>query len=228
MLPVMQIAALPAWLLAAAFLAAIPTSPSATLFENDQVKVVRAFEKNQVVGKFHQHEQDRIMVYLQPGRQHFEYQDGRPPETLDWKAGQVVWSPADGMHSPQALDHDFNIIEIELKKPDARKPASSGSSHPRLDPLQVDPHHYHLEFENSRVRVLRVNIGPHGVAPMHAHTLNRVTVFLTDQNFRTTDTKGTVATVEHKAREIAWGTPSEHAERNLSAEPFEAVTIELK
>ena len=62
--------------------------------------------------KVHQHDMNRVMVYLQSGRQRFEYQDGKPPAVFDWKAGQVVWSPSSGMHSPQVLDHDFDIIEI--------------------------------------------------------------------------------------------------------------------
>ena len=63
---------------------------------------------------------------------------------------------------------------------------------------------------------------------MHAHSTDRVTVFLSDQNFRTTDSTGKVETVQHKAGDVAWGTPIEHAEQNLSDEPFEAVTIEVK
>jgi quercetin dioxygenase-like cupin family protein len=223
MLPLMQIAWHSALLLLGAFLVPIPTAPSAPLLENDEVKVIRALEKNQVVGKFHQHDMNRVMVYLQSGRQRFECQDGRPPAVFDWKAGQVVWSPPSGMHSPQVLDHDFDIIEIELKNAGTDK-AIAGN----LDSLKVDPGDYKLEFENSQVRVLRVRIGPHAVAPMHAHATNRVTVFLTDQNFRTTDSTGKVQTVEHKAGDVAWGTPIEHTEQNLSSEPFEAVTVEVK
>ena len=219
----MQITWHPALLLLGAVLATIPTAPSAPLFENNEVKVVRAFEKNQVVGKFHQHDRNRVMVYLQSGRQRFEYQDGKPPEVFDWKAGQVVWSPSSGMHSPQVLDHDFNIIEIELKTSGPGK-AITGN----LDPLKVDPGHYKLEFENPQVRVLRVGVEPHGKTPMHAHTTDRVTVFLTDQNFQTTDSTGKVETVKHKAGDVAWGTPIDHAEQNLSDEPFEAVTVEIK
>ena len=63
---------------------------------------------------------------------------------------------------------------------------------------------------------------------MHAHPTDRVTVFLTDQNFRTTDSTGKVETVEHKAGDVAWGTPIEHTEQNLSNEPFEAVSVEVK
>ena len=163
------------------------------------------------------------MIYLQPGRQRFEYQDGRQPEVFDWKAGLVVWSPVSGMHLPEVLDHDFNIIEVELKTPGTGK-AIAGN----LDPLKVDPGHYKLEFENPQVRVLRVKIEPHGVAPMHEHSTDRVTIFLTDQDFQTKDSAGKVATVQHKAGDVAWGTPLEHTEQNLSNEPFEVVTVELK
>jgi quercetin dioxygenase-like cupin family protein len=219
----MQMTWHPALLLLGAVVATIPTAPSAPLFDNNEVKVVRAFEKYQAVGKFHQHEMNRVMVYLQSGRQRFEYQDGKPPEVFDWKAGQVVWSPSSGMHSPQVLDHDFNIIEIELKSSGTGKSMTGN-----LDPLKVDPRHYKLEFENPQVRVLRVKVEPHGVIPMHAHPTDRVTVLLTDENFRTTDPTGKVLIVEHKAGDVAWGTPIEHAEQNLSDEPFEAVTVEIK
>jgi hypothetical protein len=56
-----------ALLLLGAALASIPTSPSAVLIENNEVKVARALEKNQVVGKFHQHDMNRVMIYLQSG-----------------------------------------------------------------------------------------------------------------------------------------------------------------
>ena len=68
-----------ALLLLGAALAPIPTAPSAVLFDNNEVKVARALEKYQVVGKFHQHEMNRVMIYLQSGRQRFTYQDGRKP-----------------------------------------------------------------------------------------------------------------------------------------------------
>ena len=119
---------------------------------------------------------------------------------FDWKAGQVVWSPASGMHSPEVIDHDFDIIEIELKTQGTDKAITDN-----LDPLKVDPGPLQAGIENPQVRVLRVKIPAHGVAPMHAHSTDRVTVFLTDQHFRTKDSTGKVATVEHKAGDVAWG-----------------------
>ena len=210
-------------LLLAAMLAPIPVEPSAVLLENDQVKVARALEKSQVQGKFHQHDMNRVMVYLQSGKQRFQYQDGRPPGVFDWKAGQVVWSPPSGMHSPLVLDHDFDIVEVELKNA-----GNSNAISGKLDPLKVAPQFYKLELENPQVRVLRVKIPAHASVPMHAHPTNRVTVFLTDQNFQSKDASGKTTTAQHKAGDVAWGTPIDHAEQNLSDQPFEAVSIEIK
>ena len=44
------------------------------------------------------------------------------------------------------------------------------------DPVKIDPKDYSVEFENEQVRVIRAKLGPHAVAPMHEHPLNRVTV----------------------------------------------------
>ena len=211
-------------LLCCATVGAITVERSATLLENDQVKVIRALEKPNVKGKFHAHAQNRVMIYLQPGRQRFEYQDGRQPEVFDWNAGEVKWSPASGMHSPEVISNDaFNIVEIELKKSGTGKAITSN-----LDPVKIDPKHYKLEFENPQVRVLRVKIEAHGTAPMHEHSLNRVTVFLTDQEFRVKDSQGKIEVMKHRAGDAVWGTPTTHTEENLSNNPFEVVAIELK
>jgi uncharacterized RmlC-like cupin family protein len=211
-------------LVCCATFAAAPVEPNATLFENDQVKVVRALEKAHVKGSFHEHKMNRVMIYLQPGGQRFEYQDGRKPEVFDWKAGEVKWSPASGMHSPEVIsDAPFNIVEVELKNPGTGKAITTS-----LDPVKIDPKHYKVEFENDQVRVLRVSIGAHQTAPNHEHMLNRVTVYLTDQDFRVTTADGKVDSVQHKAGEAAWGTPVIHKEENASDKPFEVIVVEIK
>jgi hypothetical protein len=58
--------------------------------------------------------------------------------------------------------------------------------------------------------------------------LNRVVVYLTDQNGRMTTPDGKVDTAQHKAGEASWGGPVKHQEENLSDKPFEAVVVELK
>ena len=223
MLRHMKITLHPALLLMGAALASIPTLPSAVLYDNDQVKVARALEKAQVQGKFHQHQMNRVMVYLQPGQQRFEYQDGRPTAVSNFKAGEVIWSPPTGMHAGTVLDHDFNIIEVELKTPGTDKPITSDH-----DPLKVDPAHYKLEFENPQVRVLRLKVQPHGTVPLHTYATDHVTIFLTDQNSHIKDSSGKTETAEHKAGDVVWETPATQVEQNIGAQPFEAVTVEIK
>ena len=206
-----------------AALASIPTAPSAVLVDNNEAKVLRALEAYGVPAKFHKHEMNRVMVYLQSARQRFAYQDGRQPETFDFKAGEVLWSLADGMHAGQVLDHDFNIIEIELKT-SGTKQAITG----KLDPLKVDPRHYTLEFENPQVRVLRLRIEPHGKTKMHAYATDRAVVFLTDQQLQIKDSSGKVHTAEHKAGDVAFAGPAKHKEENLNTTPFEVMVVELK
>ncbi|MDQ2840000.1 MAG: hypothetical protein M3Y72_02975 [Acidobacteriota bacterium] len=77
---------------------AIPIGPTATLLDNDEVKVIRALEKPHVKGKFHEHKMNRVMIYVQSGRQRFEYQDGRKPAVFDWHAGEVKWSAPPCQH----------------------------------------------------------------------------------------------------------------------------------
>ena len=213
-----------ALLISCAVLSAISIGPTATLLDNADVKVIRALEKPHVKGKFHEHKLNRVMIYLQPGRQRFEYQDEMKSAVFTWHAGDVEWSLAGGMHAPEVVSDDpFNIVEIELKTRGAEKPIGAG-----LDPLKVDPRHYTLEFENAQVRVLRVRIEPGGVAPMHEHSVDRVTVFLTDQDFRSTDPTGKIEVSKHIAGDVVWGTPLKYAEKNVSSKPFEVVTVEIK
>lgn len=207
-----------------ALLGAAAVEPPALLFENDQVKVLRALERPHVKSKFHEHTRNRVMIYLQSGRQRFEHQDGTQPNVSVWKAGEVEWNQADGMHSAEVISDDpFNIIEIELKSPGTGKSITGNP-----DPVKKDPKHYKVEFENAQVRVLRAKIEAHGIAPLHQHSLNRVTVFLTDQVFRVTDSQGKASIVKHRAGEAIWGTPITHTEENLSDQPFEVIAVELK
>src|SRR5438105_4652888 len=106
------------------------------LIENDQVRVIHALEKPHVKGKAHKHDVNRVMIYFQTGTQDFE-EEGKKT-TLKYKAGDVLWSPKTGMHSPELMtDEPVNIVEVELKQPGAGKKITT-----KLDPVKVDPKHY--------------------------------------------------------------------------------------
>jgi quercetin dioxygenase-like cupin family protein len=51
------------------------------------------------------------------------------------------------------------------------------------DPVKVDPRHYKVEFENERVRVLRIKYGPGEKSIMHSHP-ESIAVFLTDAHHK--------------------------------------------
>jgi quercetin dioxygenase-like cupin family protein len=194
-----------------------------TPIDNDQVKVLNVVVQPHEKTRLHQHKINRVMIYLKAGRQDFEYPDGKK-SVLNFKAGEMKWSPAGGMHIAEiSSDNPVNIIEVELKKPGT----GAGAPTSALDPVKVDKKHYKVELENDQVRVLRVKIGPHQSTPLHEHSLNRVVTYLTDQNFRVT-TDGKAESVQHKAGEVSWGAPTKHKEENLSDSAFEVVVVELK
>ncbi len=192
--------------------------------ENEFVKVLDVTVQPHEKTRLHDHKVNRVMIYLDAGKQHFEWQGGKPAD-LKWKAGQPLWSPAAGMHTAEVTsDKPVRIIEIELKKPGGGKSAGASA----LDPLKVAPKNYTVQFENDQVRVVRATANPKQKLPLHEHSLNRVTVLITDQNFRITNSDGTVLTPQKKAGEVSWGTPVKHTEENLNDKPFEVIMVELK
>jgi hypothetical protein len=191
--------------------------------DDDQVRVIQANEKPHVKTALHEHKFNRVMIYLQPGRQEIVPQNGAKT-VLNFKAGEVKWSPVSGLHTSEVVSNaPVTIIELEIKKEGSGKTVDT-----KLDPLKVDPQVYKLEFENSQVRVVRVHMPAHRQVPLHEHVLNRVVVYLTNQNTRMTTQDGKVETVQHKAGEASWGGPVTHKEENLMDGPFEAVVVEFK
>jgi hypothetical protein len=181
---------------------------------------------------WHNHKLNRVMIYFFTGGEMLTYLDGST-EDLNWQAGTVKWSPASGFHysgpSPTALfrnppPNGATGLDIGMKKPGY--PGKAGGT--ALDPLRVAPRDFQLEFENSQVRVLRLNLGPRQSVPMHEYTLNHLIVYFTDQNVRETSPEAKAAVTQHQAFDFSWAGPSTQRVDNLSDKPFEAVVIELK
>jgi quercetin dioxygenase-like cupin family protein len=194
------------------------------LLENEQARVVKALDQPHHKGQPHEHKMNRVMIYLTPGRQEITPQGGKTA-VLEFKAGDVKWSPASGIHvSEISSDQPVTIVEVELKKPGGADKKVNAA----LDPVKVDPKDYKVEFENSQVRVVRVKIGAHQKVPLHEHVLNRVVVYVTDQDGTMTTPDGKTETAQHKAGEASWGGPTRHREENLRDGPFEAVVVEFK
>ena len=95
------------------------------------------------------------------------------------------------------------------------------------DAVKADPQHYTVEFENDRVRVIRIKYGPGEKSVMHTHGPH-VAIFLTDNTVRMTLPDGTSSEVTGEAGATSWTDANEHLPENLSDKPFELVLVELK
>jgi hypothetical protein len=192
--------------------------------ENDQVRVLTVTDQPHVKHALHEHKLNRVMVYLDAGEQDIITQDGKKT-TLKVKPGEVRWSPATGMHTSEVTSASpLHIIEIEVKKPaDPAKTAASAQ-----DPLKLSPKVYKLEFENAQVRVMRVRFPAHEAVPEHEHLLNRVVVYLTDQDSKLTTPDGKVEESKHKAGQVSLGGPTKHKEENVLDTPVEVIVVEFK
>jgi hypothetical protein len=97
----------------------------------------------------------------------------------------------------------------------------------RQDPVKVDPTHYKVEFENRRVRVLRIRYGPREHSVVHWHPAS-VGVHLTAVHAQFTLPGGKTAELRVGAGEVRSYPAGEHLPENLSDQPFELVFIEGK
>ncbi len=95
------------------------------------------------------------------------------------------------------------------------------------DPVEVDPKHYTIEFENDRVKVLRVKFGPHEKSVMHGHAAG-IAISLTGRDLKFTLPDGRVRHLMGRPGEVVWYEAHEHLPENLSARLYEGIYIELK
>jgi hypothetical protein len=95
------------------------------------------------------------------------------------------------------------------------------------DAVTADPAHYTVEFENDKVRVIRVKYGPGEKSVMHTHGPN-VAVFLSASTARMTLPDGTSMDISTEIGATQWADDEEHLPENLSDEALEVVLIELK
>jgi len=95
------------------------------------------------------------------------------------------------------------------------------------DPTQVDSNHYTVEFENEKVRVLRIKYGPYEKSKMHGHPA-AVAVFLTDAEGRFTYPDGKSEDFAVKTGQVMYMDAVVHDPENTGAKPFEVIAVELK
>lgn len=104
-------------------------------------------------------------------------------------------------------------------------PAAAAAAGP--DAVAADPAHYKVEFENDKVRVLRIAYGPKEKSVMHSHPAG-VVVFLNDLSGRFTMPDGTTEDRQVKAGTVGWSDATTHQPENLGDKPFQVIQVELK
>ena len=189
----------------------IPNPANELKLDNAKVRVLVDTELPFETEAPRQHPLNRVLIYLDAGHFTLESGDGRI-EDIQVEAGDVRWSrPGPPYIIENRSGHPMRIVEIQLKAPSPGRmtPASP------LDPTEVDPAHYKIEFENPQVRVLRIHFGPHEKSPRHEHQLDRVVLYVNDQ--------GTL-----KAGDLRMAGPSTHTEENTGDEPADRIAVEIK
>lgn len=207
-------------------LSAVAFAGDRVALDNDFVRVINVIEQPHQKTPLHQHDFNRVIIYLDSGTMRTTYADGRS-EIGHYRAEQVNWSPAGGKHIAENIgDKPIHIIEIELKKP---APASPPHPDPKMDPLRTDARHNILIFENDQVRVFRSWREAGASETMHAHAgAGRIAVFLTDAHASIRNADGSVDHLDARAGEFRWSGPATHMAVNTGARRFDMIIVEVK
>ncbi len=95
------------------------------------------------------------------------------------------------------------------------------------DLVTVAPDAAKVEYEDARVRVVRLRIAPNASLPMHDRP-SRVVIPLTPNDVRISRADGTVSTTRTAADRVAWSEPTRRAVTNLANATLENIIVELK
>ena len=108
-----------------------PSRTSASAVDNEQIRVIKVVQQPHQKTRPHQHNMNRVMLYLTAGTQVNDY-EGRK-EVLNFEAGQALWSAAGGMHVAEVTsadaDHHRRNGAAEAQREesrDAARPCKSG------------------------------------------------------------------------------------------------------
>ncbi len=164
-----------------------------------------------------------VSISLSGSKSRYTSPDGKTRE-VGGNAGQAVWNDPEKHASENLSDTTGEVIQVELKE----KPGSAITTIAAAeDSVKVDPRHYAAEFENDRVRVLRIKYGPHEKSVMHAHPAN-VAVYLTDGRAKMTLPDGKTGETNLKAGQVKWADKEKHLPENVGTAPFELILVELR
>ena len=196
--------------------------------ENTWVRVIREHMAPHETMALHQHPGPGAVIILLTDRQNRLIGPEGKSQDVGGHAGDVMWSLPSTHRSENLTGAPFEGLQIEPRRPAGVAPPFVTGA---LDAPAIDPQHYHVEFENEYVRVLRVTIGPHQKLRQHTHpNTYAVLVQLTDQNLRLTSADGTARVSKFSAGLARWVEPpgAAHQDENLADTPLRFIRVELK
>src|SRR5262245_26369733 len=190
----------------------------AVLYENEVALMIRAKFPAGAKSVMHSHPAGCVIFY-KDAKLKMTSPTGEV-RTHEYRAGDVTCCDAHS-HLPENVGADTEFLQLHLKN---RKPCDHRQTGRRLvyparirapDPIDADPAHYCVQFENDVVRLARIKV-PGGVkTPMHAH-LAFCIVEIRDMETGT------------KAGDSSCGNAMAHESPNNAKSVNEAITIEFK
>ena len=188
------------------------------LFENDVARLIRVKYPRGAKSVMHSHPAG-CAIFYKDSRFKMTTPSGES-QTLENRAGDVSCSDAYS-HLPENVGGDTELVLFHLKNRKTFDHLQTGRSlvipsQPKVpDPIDVDPAHYSVQFENDVVRLTRIKV-PGGVnTPMHAHSAYCI-VEIRDMETGV------------KAGDASCGDAMAHASQNTAKTLNEAITIEFK
>ena len=190
------------------------------LFQNDQVRVLKIHYDPKEKSVMHEHPAS-VVVFLSTSKAKFTLPDGTTTTDGGGKAGQIRYTDA-GKHLPENIGSTpVEAVLVELIGKSGTAAAVS------LDPVKVDPSQHKLEFENDRVRVLRITLKPHLKTKVHEHPQG-VAIYLADTKAKITLADGKTREANGKRGDAIWAEPEKHAVESASSKPAQVILVELK
>jgi quercetin dioxygenase-like cupin family protein len=190
----------------------------AVLQENDVAQMIRVKYPGGSKSVMHSHPAGCAIFYKDATLKMTS--PGGDVRTHEYRAGDVTCGDANS-HLVENAGKDTEFIQIHLKNRKTFDPVQTGRSlvYPARikapDPIDADPAHYFVQFENDVVRLARIKV-PGGVkTPMHAH-LAYCIVEIRDMETGV------------KAGDSSCGNAMAHESPNNAKSVNEAITIEFK
>ncbi|MDH3626607.1 MAG: hypothetical protein OEV00_05860 [Acidobacteriota bacterium] len=121
----------------------------------------------------------------------------------------------------------FALVSCSAPESDNGYADTTPAEETNPDPTVVDAGHYKIEFENDRVRLVRISYGPGEESVMHYHP-DSVAVFLTDSLVEMGLPDGSSEELAQQTGQHMFSPAGQHLPRNIGDSPMELMLVELK